>query len=107
MICFNCREKLGIVYLVKDGNKFCCSHCRDEYDLRQQNTGTAPASQLITPRVVSKMLAVSIGTLKRWRHTGAGPPYVKFGGLQQGHVRYRLTDVEAYIEKNLNGKEFK
>lgn len=62
-------------------------------------------SQLITARVASKMLAVSIGTLKRWRHTGVGPGFVKFGDMQQSQVRYRISDVEAYIENNLRGNK--
>ena len=35
---------------------------------------------------------VSEGSLERWRSVGIGPLYLKL----QGHVLYRLEDVEAY-----------
>lgn len=35
---------------------------------------------------------VSEGSLERWRSVGIGPVYLKL----QGHVLYRLEDIEAY-----------
>ena len=35
---------------------------------------------------------VSEATLERWRSVGIGPVYLKL----QGHVLYRLEDIEAY-----------
>lgn len=37
-------------------------------------------------------LGIARGTLSRWRWSGKGPTYRKFGGA----VRYALSDVEAY-----------
>lgn len=37
---------------------------------------------------------MSVRTLRKWRLTGKGPKYRKFGGA----VRYGLADLEAYEE---------
>lgn len=42
-------------------------------------------------------LKVPEGTLANWRYQGRGPRFVKVGR----HVRYRRTDVEAWLERNL------
>ena len=40
---------------------------------------------------------VSDATLERWRSEGIGPVYLKL----QGHVVYRLEDIEAYEAASL------
>ncbi len=35
--------------------------------------------------------------LRRWRLERRGPPFVRLGRL----IRYRLSDLEEFIEKNL------
>ena len=40
---------------------------------------------------------VSEATLERWRSEGIGPVYLKL----QGHVVYRLEDIEAYEAASL------
>lgn len=55
---------------------------------------------LLTPSEVSEVLGVSVETLNVWRATNRYPlPYVKAGRL----VRYRLSDVNAFIESRLQG----
>jgi excisionase family DNA binding protein len=39
---------------------------------------------------------VPVGTLANWRYQGRGPRFVKVGR----HVRYRRSDVEAWLERN-------
>ena len=40
-------------------------------------------------------LDVKVATLRRWRWSGDGPPFIKLG---VGAVRYRRSDLETYIE---------
>lgn len=55
---------------------------------------------LLTPIEVSKILGVSVETLNVWRATNRYQlPYVKAGRL----VRYRLIDVNEFIESRLRG----
>lgn len=49
--------------------------------------------ELLTPEEVAKMLRHEAPTLERWRSTGYGPRYVKFGR----RVAYRREAVEAWI----------
>ena len=57
-------------------------------------------NNLLTPQEVSRILGVSVETLNVWRATNRYPlPYVKAGRL----VRYRLTDINAFIESRLQG----
>lgn len=41
-------------------------------------------------------LGVPGATLQGWRYRGVGPTYVKIGG----QIRYRKTDIDAYIAQN-------
>ncbi|BCX88480.1 hypothetical protein MIN45_P0849 [Methylomarinovum tepidoasis] len=53
-------------------------------------------SPLITPEEASEILGVSPRTLATWRCLGRyNLPYVKVGA----RVRYRLADVEGFIER--------
>ena len=49
---------------------------------------------LLTPREAAEFLGIPEGTLAQWRSQRRGPPYVK---LESRLVRYRLSDLEAYI----------
>ena len=49
---------------------------------------------LMTLPDLSAMLGVPVGTLYGWRHRGDGPPGYRIGR----HVRYRRSEVEAWIE---------
>ncbi|WP_285753926.1 helix-turn-helix domain-containing protein [Lentzea sp. NBRC 105346] len=50
---------------------------------------------LLRPEEVAPLLNVARGTLYRWRHHGEGPTSIRVGG----GVRYRKSDVDAYIVK--------
>lgn len=50
---------------------------------------------LLSAQEVSALIGLAEGTLANWRSQGGevGPPFVKLGGM----VRYRRTDLEAWI----------
>ncbi len=50
---------------------------------------------LITTDQLSKLLNENPASTRRRRVTGDGPPFVQIGNSRQ--VRYRLTDVEAWM----------
>mgnify|MGYP000158358765 CR=1 FL=1 len=51
--------------------------------------------KLITAKEVASMLGCSIHKLQKDRRQGSEIPYLKVGRS----VRYRLSDIEAYLEK--------
>ena len=57
--------------------------------------GAIIASALLSVDQVSAYTGIAVGTLHAWRCRGCGPPWCKLGGKI---VRYRLADVEAWIE---------
>ncbi|MFT6510804.1 MAG: excisionase family DNA binding protein [Parvibaculaceae bacterium] len=58
-------------------------------------------SNLLSPKTVSDILGVTVGTLAVWRTTNRyNLPYVKSGRL----VRYREQDVEAFIASRVCGE---
>jgi len=50
----------------------------------------------LTERDVSQMICRALSTLRNDRHRSKGIPYVKLGKS----VRYKLADVEEYMEAN-------
>lgn len=56
------------------------------------------AEPLKTQQEVAERLAVTTQTLARWRKA-EGMPYIKIGGV----IRYRLNDVEQWIERRASG----
>ena len=54
---------------------------------------------LLTPTQAADILGVTIGTLAVWRCTACYPlPFVKIGR----RVKYRLSDINNFIEQGLN-----
>ena len=49
--------------------------------------------KLLTQKEVKEITGLADSTLEQWRLKGKGPKFIKLGRL----VRYRLTDVQAYI----------
>jgi predicted DNA-binding transcriptional regulator AlpA len=54
---------------------------------------------LVTQRQAAEMLCLSERTLERFRVSGSGPKFVRMGKS----VRYRLSDVEAWIASRVVG----
>jgi len=47
----------------------------------------------------AEYLAVTVHTLRHWRHKMKGPAYLKFPGSQT--VRYRQSDLDKYLTASL------
>lgn len=60
------------------------------------NTQIVPADSLLRAREVAAWLGTTEGRLANLRCLGLGPSFVKIGHS----VRYRRSDVEAYIAAN-------
>lgn len=54
--------------------------------------------EVLSPPVLSAEIDVPEPTLAQWRYRGEGPRYLKLGG----HVRYRRSDVDAWLESSLS-----
>jgi predicted DNA-binding transcriptional regulator AlpA len=56
------------------------------------------SSQLLNTKQAASFLAVSNAFLERDRWAGARIPFIKIGSRA---VRYRMSDLEAYIERSI------
>lgn len=54
----------------------------------------ASLDALLTPQVVADVLGIPLQTLYAWRVKDAGPRGIKVGR----HLRYRRSDVEAWLD---------
>ncbi|MCL1067457.1 helix-turn-helix domain-containing protein [Shewanella olleyana] len=57
------------------------------------------ADEIMTAEEASKLLRLSKGTLKKYRHKGIGPRYLKL----EGAVRYKLSDIIQYVHSSTEG----
>lgn len=57
-------------------------------------------SSLLTTIQAAEYLGLSPQTLADWRHKGAGPKFVRVGTRT---VRYRLSDLDAFVSSSLVG----
>ena len=55
---------------------------------------------LLTTRDAAERLGLSPKTLERFRSEGGGPAYLKAGPGKRARVRYRLADLEAWLDAN-------
>jgi len=63
-----------------------------------QQTKTSDSPKLLTSQQVAEMLGVTEWCLRNWRHLGTnGPKFIKLGDR---FIRYRQSDVEAWLSKN-------
>lgn len=51
--------------------------------------------RLWTEQETAEYLQVAVGTLRRWRAEGSGPPALRAGRT----VRYRRADVDAWLQR--------
>ncbi len=58
------------------------------------------ANELLDEGTLARCLGVSRSTLQSWRYTGRGPRFIKLGRM----VRYRSSDVDAYLRTNTRGR---
>ena len=68
--------------------------------IEQATSAHAPSiRELVDDVKAAALLGTSVNTLANWRATKRYPlPYVKVGRL----VRYRMSDLEAFIASNTN-----
>lgn len=58
-------------------------------------------SELLTTDQVAEMLGLKRNTLEIYRVKGKNPiPFIKLGAGKQAPVRYKRSDVEAWLEAN-------
>jgi predicted DNA-binding transcriptional regulator AlpA len=68
---------------------------------RTQNVLTSSldiSSRLLSTEDVARILVVPVNTLYCWRYKGTGPKAYRVGK----HLRYRLSDVIAWLETTGN-----
>lgn len=59
-----------------------------------EHTNREELPPLSSPQALADYLEVPVATIYRWNHHGTGPTVVRVGR----HVRYRRSDVEAWLE---------
>ena len=63
--------------------------------LNPTSLGVAPNIKYLTETQVSRLVGLSRKTLQKARYEGTGIPFVRIG---KRAVRYRVEEVEAYLE---------
>jgi hypothetical protein len=59
------------------------------------------AQQMLDTKSAARVLSLSHRTLEQWRWLGQGPRYFKV----RRQVRYRLSDLIAFLERNPHDPE--
>jgi len=54
-------------------------------------------SPLFSESEAASYLGIRPKTLRKWRSYGGGPPFVKFGDARRCCVRYRESDLDAFV----------
>lgn len=62
-----------------------------------ENRDERDGDALLVPQRAAGMLGVSKNTLANWRVDGRGPRYIKLGASRTSAIRYKRSDIEAYI----------
>jgi hypothetical protein len=62
---------------------------------------TSPsADEVFTAKQAADHLKFTPDYLERLRSTGKGPPYLKIGNARTSPVRYRRSDVDAWLDQH-------
>ena len=64
----------------------------------KRHTATNPGDEMLTLQEAGRFLRIPEGTLRYWRHLGAGPRSFKIGR----HVRYWRTDLVLWLTEQTN-----
>lgn len=62
---------------------------------------TSAPTSLLTPHTLAERYGLPVATVYRWRTSGTGPRGFRVGKF----VRYRLEDVEAWEQEQLNKEQ--
>jgi excisionase family DNA binding protein len=65
-----------------------------------RHRGVAMPEQLMTVEEVAAYLRLSPGTLYNLRYQGRGPKAVRLGNGSNAHLRFRRSDIEAWVEQH-------
>ncbi|MFV0633470.1 helix-turn-helix transcriptional regulator [Demequina sp.] len=65
-------------------------------------SATTPIPLSVKPRTVAEMTGISEKTLANWRSLGVGPKFVRLGKVH-GRIVYRVADVEAWLDAQVEG----
>ena len=57
-------------------------------------------SELLSPEDLAEYLKIPVATIYRWRYRGGGPVGMRVGK----HVRYRLSEVEAWLDTRVDAE---
>lgn len=64
-----------------------------------QNTNASQAPTVLNTESAAARLGVAGQTLRRWRCTGDGPPFLKLGSdKRNARVVYLVKDLDAWLE---------
>jgi predicted DNA-binding transcriptional regulator AlpA len=89
----------AMLILVRGVDKMIRAAIREELAATERAMPRIPESAWLDEEAVAERLCISRATLQSWRYSAKGPPFTKIGRL----VRYRLTDVEAWLAKQRRG----
>lgn len=56
--------------------------------------------RMISPTDLAQLLQIPVQTIYRWRYRGEGPRAYRIGR----HVRYRMSDIEAWLDRQADGR---
>ena len=56
--------------------------------------------ELMTAKDVAARVRVHIVTFRCWCLAGKGPPSIRVGNATRGVTRYRLSDVEKWLDEH-------
>ncbi|MET7639346.1 helix-turn-helix domain-containing protein [Streptomyces sp. NPDC005438] len=65
------------------------------------NTEIPVAQEWLSPKQVGELLGISTITLATWRREGTGPTYARLTDAPNGTIRYRRSDVDAWLESKV------
>ena len=72
--------------------------------------------QFYTQEEVGQRLGYSVDTLRKWRNSGAGPPFIRAGVVidedrsedpRRGSIRYERNSLEEWLRERGLGEKFK
>lgn len=67
--------------------------------MRIAPVGVRDPEELLTPAEAAVLTKLSISTLRDKRWKGTGPTFIKLTPGRGGPVRYRLRDVEKWLDR--------
>jgi predicted DNA-binding transcriptional regulator AlpA len=54
-------------------------------------------TSLLTTAQAAAYLGLQPQTLRKWRFTGEGPPYIRLGDSPRARVAYRVEDINSWL----------